>query len=440
MIIHQLRDLPSLGVLWDGAEFRQLRQRHGDPLVKAALREALGSRRDRLRQGQAVDLEFAAEVAARLAPSFRRVINATGTLLHTNLGRSPLGSMLAVVAEELHGYSALELDLEAGQRGRRGASVEERLRWLTGAPAVLVVNNCAAALVLLLSTHAQGREVIVSRGELVEIGGGFRIPDILSTSGARLVEVGTTNRTRISDYRKAVTPETALFLSTHPSNFKMVGYTESASAEELLALGRELEIPVAYDLGSGMLTRLLPEEPDVGQAARFPLCTFSGDKLLGGPQCGILLGTTELVEACRKHPLYRALRCDKVTLALLEETLRRHACDPTSVPLGALFHRSPEELKARAEALAEGLQASRIQAYARSSVGRVGGGSAPEHQLQSWAVSLDGESVLDLARRLRLGSPPLVGRLEKGRLLLDLLAVEPEDDRLILQALKASFT
>lgn len=439
-MISELRQLPSLGALWDSPEFSDLRHRHGDALVKAALREALESRRAQLREGKGVRLDLPEEISARLAPSYGRVLNATGTVLHTNLGRAPLGSMLHEIAQELHGYTPLELDLREGKRGRRGAATEERLRWLSGSEAALVVNNCAAAMVLLLSAHAKGREVIVSRGELVEIGGGFRIPDILETSGARLVEVGTTNRTRISDYRQAVTSETALLLTTHPSNFRMVGFTESPSHDELLDLGRELEIPVAYDLGSGMLTRLLPEEPEVAQAARFSLCAFSGDKLLGGPQCGILLGRSELVEGCRSHPLYRAFRCDKVTLALLEETLRRHSAAPNSIPLAKILKQSPESLKARAENLARRLQDSGLPVEAFPSQGQVGGGSAPEHPLESWAIAVTGARVSELAGRLRRGVPPLLGRLEKDRLILDLLAVEAEDDLSIYQRLKESFT
>ncbi len=439
-MITELRQLPSLGALWDSPEFSDLRDRHGDALVKAALREALECRRAQLREGKGVRLNLREEISARLAPSYRRVLNATGTVLHTNLGRAPLGSILHEVAQELHGYSPLEFDLGEGKRGRRGATVEERLRWLSGSEAALVVNNCAAAMVLLLSAHAKGREVIVSRGELVEIGGGFRIPEILTVSGARLVEVGTTNRTRIRDYREAVTSETALFLSTHPSNFRLVGFTESPSHDELLGLGREFEIPVAYDLGSGMLTRLLPEEPEVAQAARFPLCAFSGDKLFGGPQCGILLGSSKLIEDCRSHPLYRAFRCDKVTLALLEETLRRHSAAPSSIPVANFLKQSPESLKVRAEKLASRLRDSGLPVEAFPSQGQVGGGSAPEYPLESWGIVVMDAGLSELAVRLRRGTPPLLGRLEKGRLVLDLLAVEAEDDLLIFQRLKESFT
>ncbi len=295
-------------------------------------------------------------------------------------------------------------------------------------------------MLLLLSTHAQGREVIVSRGELVEIGGGFRIPDILAASGARLVEVGTTNRTRISDYRRAVTENTALLLTTHTSNFRMVGFTAAPSQEELLALGRELHIPVAYDLGSGMLTPCIDAEPTVQQAARFPLCAFSGDKLLGGPQCGILLGETELVESCRQHPLYRAFRCDKVSLALLEETLRRHSVEPTSIPTLAFLKPSSQDLEDRAHALTRQLSDLGASAETVSCSAQTGGGSAPALEIPSWGVAISDENVDILARRLRQGVPAVLGRVEKKRLVLDLRAVEAKDDVAILQCWKERFT
>jgi L-seryl-tRNA(Ser) seleniumtransferase len=436
------RDLPQLGSLWDTPDFSDLRQVYGDALVKAALQDALGRSRRELLLGQDVDLSgLLGEVTGMLAPSYSRVINATGTILHTNLGRAPLGSVLGTVAREMEGYSALEYDLGRGRRGKRGEVAERYLRWLTGAPAALVVNNCAAAMVLLLTTHAKDREVIVSRGELVEIGGGFRIPDILSMSGARLVEVGTTNRTRIGDYERAITERTALLLTTHSSNFHMLGFTQAPSTEELLALGSKRGIPVAFDLGSGMLTPTVRAEPTVAEAARFPLCAFSGDKLLGGPQCGILLGGRELVQACREHPLFRALRCDKLTLALLEETLRRHAAQPSSIPTVGFLTAEPESLRLRAEELAGRL--SGVDVRVQPSSGQVGGGSHPAGSLESWALSLAppaGASAGDLHARLRSGRPPIIGRIEKERLLLDLKAVSQHEDQELLARLREVFT
>lgn len=438
MVCKHPRELPQLGALWETLEYQELRSRYGDALVKAALQQALAQSRRLLRDGQAVALSSLYQsVNADLSPSYAQVINATGTVLHTNLGRAPLGPILRSVAQEMEGYSALEYDLEHGRRGQRGEAVERRLRWLTGAPAALVVNNCAAAMVLLLSAHAKDREVVVSRGELVEIGGGFRIPDILAMSGARLVEVGTTNRTRIADFRRALGEQTALLLTTHSSNFRMVGFTEGPTADELLSLGEEHGIPVAFDLGSGMLTPVIPSEPGVALAARFPLCAFSGDKLLGGPQCGILLGEPSLVEACRRHPMYRALRCDKLTLALLEETLRRHAAEPASIPTLGLLGSDPEVLRVRAEALAAAL--SDWDASTLPSSGQVGGGSDPGGSLASWCLCLAppaGVTVRQLHAALRQGRPAVVGRIEKERLMIDLKAVLPEQDEALLRCLQ----
>jgi L-seryl-tRNA(Ser) seleniumtransferase len=442
MVCRHPRELPQLGALWEATEYRELRTQYGDSLVKAALQEAMAEVRARLLEGGEVDLSgLHRQVNDSLAPSYARVINATGTVLHTNLGRAPLGPALKAVAEELDGYSALEYDLSQGRRGKRGEAVERRLRWLTGSPAALVVNNCAAAMILLLTAHAKDREVIVSRGELVEIGGGFRIPDILAMSGAKLVEVGTTNRTRIADYRQAISDQTALMLTTHSSNFRMVGFTQAPTPQELLALGQESGIPIVFDLGSGMLTPVVEGEPSVAEAARFPLCAFSGDKLLGGPQCGILLGHPDLVEGCRRHPLFRALRCDKITLALLEETLRRHAVDASSLPTVELLGSAPEALRERAEALEEGLGGWDIQVLA--SRGQVGGGSLPGGTLDSWCLSLSppaGRSAADLHAALRQGRPAVVCRIEKGRLILDLKAVTPRDDKALLRRLNEVFT
>lgn len=442
MILRHPRELPQLGSLWDSQDYLDLRASYGDALVKPALKEALSELRELLLQGQPADLSpLLSRVRSRLAPSYARVINATGTVLHTNLGRAPLGAVLKTVAQELDGYSALEYDLVEGKRGKRGEAVERRLRWLTGSPAALVVNNCAAAMILLLTAHAKDREVVVSRGELVEIGGGFRIPDILAMSGAKLVEVGTTNRTRISDYRNAINERTAMLLTTHSSNFHMVGFTQAPEIDELLDLGQQSGVPVVYDLGSGMLNSVVDSEPSVAQAARFPLCAFSGDKLLGGPQCGILLGRHDLVEACRRHPLFRALRCDKVTLAVLEEALGRHAQAPMSLPTLAMLAGDPEALRQRVEAVKLGL--SGWDAQVVSTRGQVGGGSMPGGTLDSWGLSLSapvGITVGDLHRRLRQGRPAIVGRLEKERLILDFKALYPHDDQALLKRLMEIFT
>ncbi len=442
------RDLPQLGTLLDTPEYRDMRTEFGDLMVKAALKEEMADLRERLLQNKATaGLEgLAVTVRRSLDVSYARVINATGTVLHTNLGRAPLGDVLTSVAAELQGYSALEYDLEAGRRGQRGSAAEKRLRWLTHCEAALVVNNCAAAMILLLSAHAKDREVIVSRGELVEIGGGFRIPDILEMSGARLVEVGTTNRTRIADFRGAVTERTAMILTTHSSNFQMVGFTEAPTTEELLALGEECGLPVVYDLGSGMLTKTLENEPSVSDAARFPLSAFSGDKLMGGPQCGVLMGRRGLVEACRRHPLYRALRCDKVTLALLEEVLRRHSVAPQSIPVNAFLTGRADSLQARAQVVLGELKSrsgSLIEAEVLSTQGQVGGGSLPGGVLESFALAVSaptGRSVTDFHSDLRRGRPALVGRIEQDRLILDFRAIAPDEDPLVIDILARFFT
>ena len=397
-------------------------------------------------------------VETLLEPTQKRVLNLTGTILHTNLGRAPLGSLLDAVAERLRGYSVLEFDLETGKRGKRGEAVERLLRWTTGArlgwnaeattgaEAALMVNNCSAAMILLLTVLAKDREVIVSRGELVEIGGGFRIPDILALSGARLVEVGTTNRTRISDYEKAITEETGILLTTHRSNFEIVGFTQSPTVEELLALGRKNNLPVVYDLGSGMLTPVVEGEPSVKEASRFSLTAFSGDKLLGGPQCGVIMGAKELVERCRKHPYYRAFRCDKLTLALMEEVLRRHANAPETVPTIELLSGDIESLRERATRFLESVREvlpSTIKGEVVEAVAQVGGGSLPGGDVPSFAVKLSPDDPSELQRlqaALRGAATPIIVRLEKGSAYLDFRSLPASDDQELSEGFRRVFT
>lgn len=447
MICKEPRDIPQLGSLLESDPYQVLKSQHGERLLKACLREVLEEARQRVLEGAEVSQQWLLEESQRrLEPAQTRVLNATGTILHTNLGRAPLGEPLRVVSERLRGYSVLEYDPRTGKRGKRGASVERLLRWLTGAEAALMVNNCSAAMVLLLTVLARDREVIVSRGELVEIGGSFRIPDILELSGARLVEVGTTNRTRIGDYRNAITEDTALLLTTHRSNFEIVGFTQSPSQEELIALGQEKGIPVVYDLGSGMLTPVVEGEPSVAEAVKFPLAAFSGDKLLGGPQCGILTGSLELVERCRKHPFYRAFRCDKLTLALMEEVLRRHARAPETVPALELLTASRVDLEKRARSLAQRLGKSRPQLEVRvvETEGQVGGGSLPGRGLPSWAlvVTPDPESgsAAQFHKKLRRHQPGLVTRVENEEIVLDFRSLLPEEDEEVREVLETVFT
>jgi len=404
-----LRDLPSVDKLSKAAD---------DPLAVDAARAVLERAREEIRAGsdpgnlsQRVRDEIAAARGARL----RRAINATGVIVHTNLGRAPLAeAALERVGEVGRGYSNLELDLSAGRRGSRQDHIAGILRRLTGAEAALVVNNNAAAVMLALAALAEGREVLVSRGELIEIGDGFRIPDVLSRSGARLREVGTTNRTRARDFEAAIGSDTALLLRVHQSNFRLVGFTEQPSVAELAAVARRYELPLVDDLGSGAFVAL-EDEPLARDslAAGADLACFSGDKLLGGPQAGIVAGRADLVEGLRRHPLQRALRADKLTLAALEGTLRLYL-EPEramrEIPVLRMLSEPMETVRARAERLAEA-----VQGEVEETVSRVGGGALPLAELPSYACALEE----GLARPLRLGEPPVVGVVRDGRLLLD---------------------
>ncbi len=375
---------------------------------------------------------IAARIHASLGDSLTRFLNATGVLLHTNLGRAPLPrSVAAGLPPLLDAYCDLELDVETGKRGERNRRAERLLTTLTGAEGALAVNNNAAALVLALAAHAQGREVIVSRGELVEIGGSFRIPEILATAGARLVEVGATNRTRLSDYEKAIGPETALLLKVFPSNFRITGFTASVSPEELAGLGREKNVPVLVDEGSGLLQRR-PEPQLAGHpsmeeliAAGCDLVCGSGDKLLGGPQAGLMVGQADMVRACRKHPLYRAFRPDRMAFAALEGVLRLHLAG-TPLPLDRMWP-DPAEHRARLERTAAEIGAEIVPADAF-----LGGGSAPEVPIPGEALSLPGDDAL--LARLRRES--VMGYLRQGRLMLDLRTVDPDDDPALIAAVR----
>jgi L-seryl-tRNA(Ser) seleniumtransferase len=402
----QLRDLPSVDELARGL---------GDPLAVEAARTVLERAREEIRAGaDPGDLEqrLHEELRAARAPSLRRVLNATGVIVHTNLGRAPLAEeALAQVIDVARGYSNLELDLRDGARGSRQDHVAAILRRLTGAEAAIVVNNNAAAMLLALGALAEGREVIVSRGELIEIGDGFRIPDVLVRSGARLVEVGTTNRTRAKDYERAVRVETALLLRVHQSNFRVVGFTELPKLEELAAVAQRHGLPLLDDLGSGVLTEL-PDEPSAREslAAGADLICFSGDKLLGGPQAGIVVGRADLVERLRVHPLHRAVRADKLTLAALEGTLRLYLDAPERIPVLRMLREDSASVRARAERLA-GLVSGTVE----ETVARVGGGALPLAEIPSYACALDET----LAAVLRVGDPPVVGIVRDAKLLLD---------------------
>jgi L-seryl-tRNA(Ser) seleniumtransferase len=410
----RLRDLPSVDEL-----VRDERLLGEVPaLAVTAARTVLSRAREEIQAGhEPGDLAQRAleELRAARAPALRRALNATGVIVHTNLGRAPLPeAALARALEVGRGYSNLEFDLDAGARGSRQDHVAAILRRLTGAEAALVVNNNAAAVLLALAALAEGREVLVSRGELIEIGDGFRIPDVLVRSGARLREVGTTNRTRAGDYERAVGPETAVLLRVHQSNFRVVGFTEQPAVAELAAVAQRHGLPLVDDLGSGVLVHL-EGEPSAKEslAAGADLVCFSGDKLLGGPQAGIVVGRAGLVERLRRHPLQRALRADKLTLAALEGTLGLYL-DPEralrEVPVLRMLQEPVETVRARAERLA-----AAVGGEVEQTVARVGGGALPLAELPSFACAVEE----GLAEPLRRGEPPVVGVLRDGRLLLD---------------------
>ena len=454
-----LRRIPSVSSVLGIGAVRALLARHPRPVVLAAVRRILDRcRSDALRgsgggrsREEWVSLLLSAlpaEIAAGGRISFRRVINATGIVIHTNLGRAPLaGEAIRAIADTAAGYSNLEFDLAAGTRSSRLAHVEEMLKELTGAESAHVVNNNAAAVFLCLAALAKGKEVIVSRGELVEIGGSFRIPEILAASGAVLVEVGTTNRTRLADYERAIGPSTALLLKVHRSNFRITGFTEEAESADLASLGGRTGIPVMEDLGSGALLDFaeegIPGTPTVRQAlARGPgIVTVSGDKLLGGPQARIIAGRGDLVEPLKRHPLSRALRIDKLCLAALAATLLLYADGKGAaarIPVPGMLLEKEESARSRARRLIARVR----RMEARSAAGgdglrlRVerswsspGGGAMPEVEIPTAcvAVSHDRVRVEELDERLRTGTPPVVGRIAKGRLLLDMRTVGEED-------------
>jgi L-seryl-tRNA(Ser) seleniumtransferase len=405
----KLRDLPSVDELARGND---------DPLAVDAARIVLARAREEIQAGaDPGDLEarLGEELASARSARLRRTLNATGVVVHTNLGRAPLAeAALDRVREVGRGYSNLEYDLSAGTRGSRQDHVAGILRRLTGAEAALVVNNNAAAVLLALAALAEGRDVLVSRGELIEIGDGFRIPDVLARSGARLVEVGTTNRTRAADYENAIGPETAVLLRVHQSNFRLVGFTELPSVADLAKVAQRHELPLVDDLGSGALAQV-EDEPSVRESldGGADLVCFSGDKLLGGPQAGIVVGRADLVERLRRHPLQRAVRADKLTLAALEGTLALYL-EPSralqEIPVLRMAFESAEVVRARAERLA-GLTGGEIE----ETVGRIGGGALPLAELPSFACAVEEE----LAAPLRAGDPPVVGVVRDGRLLLD---------------------
>jgi L-seryl-tRNA(Ser) seleniumtransferase len=443
------RRLPSVDRLLAAEPLRSAGEKHGRGLVLDAARAVLADARARLTAGAPAPsiAELAADAVSRLQDTLHGtlvpVINATGVIIHTNLGRAPLSSAARRAMEAVAaGYSNLEYDLDAGERGSRYVHAEQLLCRLTGAEAALVVNNNAGAVFLALSALARDREVVISRGQLVEIGGGFRIPDVLRQSGARLVEVGTTNRTHLRDYAEAISPETALLLRVHSSNFKQIGFTAEVSLADMVALAREVDLPVVDDLGSGTLLDTsrygLAPEPMVQEsvAAGAGLVTFSGDKLLGGPQAGLIVGRTELVEKLRHHPLTRALRVDKSTLAALQATLLHYVRGEAKreVPVWHMIATPLDELAARAGDLAARLRGAGVPAAVIPSTSTVGGGSLPGETLPTRAVAVATPAPDALAVALRHGDHPVIGRIADDQLLLDLRTVPAEADEALLEA------
>lgn len=423
-------------------------------LVADLVREEL----DRLRAAPDVserDLELdsvAAAVAARvdamLEPALRKVINATGVVLNTNLGRAPIsGTAVGHLVRIATGYCNLEIDLETGKRGKRSAKINALLRLITGAEAGMVVNNCAAAILLAVNAFAKNKEVIVSRGELIEIGGSFRLPEVIEAAGGILREVGTTNRTRAADYRKAINQSTGLMVRCHRSNFEIRGFTEQVTLEELTKLAREMEVPVLEDLGSGVLFDVgaagLKGEPTVREvvASGCDLVAFSGDKLLGGPQAGIIVGRKSAVERLSKHPLYRALRVDKVSLALLEQTLLAYLTpEPeTKLPVLSMIATAASDIKARAENFARTVcdATSKIECRVVQTHAAAGGGSLPEQSIESYGVvvAVPGIKPAKLMERLRSASTPVIAIVQDERVILDFRTITASDEKLLLETI-----
>ena len=448
------RLLPSIDTLRQRDGVRALEARFGVEATVRAIRAKAQSLRVAIGAGSGpanaeaaaehIELTAAADLASAARGSLRSVINATGVVIHTNLGRAPMApAALDRLSEVARGYSNLEFDLVAGARGSRSIHAESLITTLTGAEAAVVVNNNAAATMLILAGLAAGREVLISRGELVEIGGGFRIPDVMRQSGALLREVGTTNRTRVSDYTAAVSERTALFLRVHPSNFRVEGFVERPSLPDLVSAGRATGIPVVEDLGSGCLLPGLADEPTVQDSieAGVDLVCFSGDKMLGGPQAGVIAGRTAYVDRLRSHPLMRALRVDKLTYAALEATLGEYVAGRAhqTVPVPRMLDLQPDAIEARARALGDRLATTGWRVSLSSGSSAVGGGSAPGLQLPTvlLAIGREGQSADATMAWLRTLDPPVIARIEDDRVVLDLRTVLPEHDGVLIEVLRA---
>ena len=432
-----MRELPAVDQVL--SRLMHLEARFPRRLIVEEVRRVLAAVRDEIRSGRhndssSIEVRVIDNLTKLEAPSLRGVINATGVVLHTNLGRAPLPRF-----DPLCGYSNLEYDLAQGARGKRDVHIADLLERLIGAPGI-AVNNNAAAIYLALNELAAGFEVVVSRGELIEIGDGFRIPEIMQRSGAILREVGTTNRTRIADYEEAINERTRLLLRVHPSNFRIEGFTARPSLTELTALGVDRGIPVYEDLGSGCVADLRAfgvEEPLVSESIRagVSLVSFSGDKLLGGPQAGILAGDRRLIARLRRNPMFRALRLDKLIYQALETTLRNLLLERwDQIPALRMISQSGDELRARSERFMQQLSGLRCELVEGSSV--IGGGATPEQPLPTWLIAIDCPEVTETERRCRLAEPPVIVRIENGRLLVDLRTVFPAEEEDLARVLR----
>ena len=456
-----LRQLPAVQDLLHDAFLEDAQRDLPRPLVVAAIQDEIAAARKRILDGnghakaakapdaKALVKEIRERVKARLAREAkvgpRRVINATGVIVHTNLGRAPLAAeAIEHVVEVARGYSTLEYDLERGERGSRQAAIEKTLVELLGCEAAIAVNNNAAAVMLALAALAAGKEVVVSRGELVEIGGSFRVPDILRASGAKLVEVGTTNRTHARDYERAIGPDTAMLLKVHTSNFRVVGFTAEVAEAELAEIAKKANVPLVADLGSGMVVDLgAPGEPHPKRSLRHAdLVTFSGDKLLGGPQAGVIAGRAALVEKLRTHPLARAMRIDKLSLAALASTLRL-ALEPGTamrIPVVRMVREPAEQVKARAQAIVAALGSAKSAVEVVASEAAFGGGSVPGQSIASFAVAITPAAggATALEAKLRANDPPVIARVEDDRVLLDARTIAEDEVAEVAAAIDAA--
>ncbi len=449
-----LRDLPSVEIVTKSSDIRPLFEKHSRERIVDAIRRVIDSFREAILKSEEVDVsteKILSHVEKLLknedTPSLKRVINATGTVIHTNLGRAELpGCAVDAIGRAASGTVNLEYDIEKGKRGSRDTHLEELICRLTGAEAATVVNNNAAAVLLVLSSLAKRKEVIVSRGELVEIGGSFRIPDVIRASGCKLVETGTTNKTRIEDYRSAITPKTGVLLKVHTSNYKIIGFTESAGLDSLAALGKESSLPVVEDLGSGAVIDLseygLPKEPVVSEriALGADIVTFSGDKLLGGPQAGIIAGKKELIIKINKNPLKRALRVDKLTIAALESVLKLYLDQDkllSELPTLHYLSKSMEEMRIIAAEAAEKLKScfgNEAEIDLRDDVAEPGSGALPGETISSVTIAMRHKrlSPNKLAKLFRENDPPIIGRVNNDLFLLDLRCIDKSDDLILV--------